>query len=104
MTVIEFKEYGIEAHGHSNAPRVNDSDLVCCAVSTLVCTLAYSVQKWWDDGKLQKLPVIDTDAGNAVIYFEPKQKYKNEIRAAFDVIKSGLTQLSKQYGDYICVC
>lgn len=104
MTVIELRKYGVEAHGHSQSPRVNDCDLVCCAVSTLVCTLSYSVQKWWDEGKLQELPEIHTQTGSALISFMPKEEFENELNIAFDVIRLGLKTLSLQYSEYLCIC
>lgn len=101
MTRIKIDQFSISVNGHSSAPRVNDCDLVCCAVSTLVCTLSFAVEEWYNKGKLNERPKIVTNSGEAFIGFNPKSEYINELETAFNAFVVGFMALSNQYGEYI---
>lgn len=83
----------IEASGHANAPRSEDGrDLVCCAVSTLMCALANSL------AKLDALmTTYDHSSGYARVAVTGRDARSIAVEARMAVVMDGLEALAKQY-------
>lgn len=102
MTKVNITETEIYAYGHSNAPRnEQDNDLVCCAVSTLMCTLAREVEKHWLSGNTKAYPLVELKAGDSIVYCEPTRRAKKVVEETFSTIANGFRGLAEQYPDYI---
>lgn len=84
----------VSAHGHAKAARnEEDHDLVCCAVSTILCMLANSCALIGDVNT-----VYHASSGNALVTVTgiPDDLWA-EINARFQMAVDGLTGLSIQY-------
>ena len=97
MTNITVKYLEIEANGHANAQRINDYDLVCCSVSTLLGTLGNALLDMYYDGFMVSPPAIEQRSGYVHIKAEPKTSKKEIVERVFNSFVLGLTILSEQY-------
>lgn len=89
--------YMLTADGHANAPRNDkDNDLVCCAVSTIVQTLAFSCAIMED-----VCTVYHTSSGHAMVTVTRFDELEGEITSRFQMAADGLTALAEQYPECI---
>lgn len=97
MTKITISEFEVTAEGHAEAQRVNDYDLVCCAISTLLGTLGNALLDMYNDNLLCTPPKIKQKSGYVHIKAEPKKEYEVIVKQVFKSFMLGLEILSKQY-------
>lgn len=97
MTRIIISEYEVTAEGHAEAQRVNDYDLVCCAISTLLGTLGNALLDMYNDNLLCAPPKIKQKSGYVHIKAEPKKEYEAIVRQVFKAFAIGLEILAGQY-------
>ena len=96
----ENAAFVLKAEGHANAERnEKDHDLVCCAVSTLVCTLANSCAMVEDVNTTYR-----QESGNALLTVDKITKERRqEIAIRFRMAADGLQGLQEQYPDSLRV-
>ena len=101
--MIQVKErwgnncFSLEAEGHANAERNEDGrDLVCCAVATIMTTLANSCTK---------LKCVDTHyapkSGYGKVFVMADDEHRDVVEARFRMALDGLTVLAMQYPESI---
>lgn len=89
--------YMLTADGHANAPRNDqDHDPVCCAVSTIVQTLAFSCALIED-----VCTVFHTSSGHAMVTVTRFDELEGEITSRFQMAADGLEALAEQYPEFI---
>ena len=97
MTIIHVDRasdwFSVEADGHAGADRnEHGHDLVCCAISTLICTLANSC------AQLQgPATVYHTLDGFARLTVSNTRTCPDEVRARLQMLLDGLHALEVQY-------
>lgn len=96
---IDPKELAVCVTGHADAPRNDaDHDLVCCAVSVLIQTLAYTGQE--DDG-------LSTEGylrkGDAYVRLIPCNGYYKRGKTYMRMLQRGLEMLQESYPGHIHV-
>ena len=97
MTVIDVirkpNVVSITASGHAKAPRNEDGrDLVCCAISTLMCTMANSC------AQLKGPATVDHPrSGLAELTVSNILSAPDEVRPRLQMLLDGLQVLSVQY-------
>lgn len=85
--------FSISADGHAHAARnEEDHDLVCCAVSTIMCTLATSCANVEEVNT-----VYHTSSGHAMVTVTDCMELWCEIAARFQMAVDGLMALGQQY-------
>lgn len=89
----------MEITGHAKSAPYGQ-DLVCAAVSTLICTLAEAVKQLYiyrltDDFELE------VEEGNALIRCKPDDHIKFAVAAIFETFFLGMMMLAQQYPDYV---
>lgn len=90
---------GVSAMGHANtAP--HGQDIVCAAVSALLCTLAAVLEEAEERGKLISLDV-KLGHGDVEILCKPKAPYGKEVTAWFEFTERGIAILAEQYPESI---
>lgn len=87
----------LTADGHANAPRNEDGrDLVCCAVSTLVQTLAASCAQ---------IPGVRTtyrkESGRTKIHLADTEAHWDELIPRFNMVITGIQVLAEQYPESV---
>lgn len=97
MTVIHVDRasdwFSVEAEGHANAKRNDDGrDLVCCAISTLMCTLANSCAQL--EGPAVVYHTLD---GFARLTVSNVRSCPDGLRARLQMLLDGLHVLEQQY-------
>lgn len=97
MTVIDIirkpNSFSIVATGHANAPRNEDGrDLVCCAISTLMCTLANSCAQI-----MGPATVYHTKSGMAELTVANVMTAPDEIKPRLQMLIDGFRVLEQQY-------
>ena len=92
--------YCLRVTGHANtAP--HGQDLVCAAVSALVCTLGENLRIAEKAGHLEKL-FLRLESGDAEILCKPKAAYEREVRAWYLFVCRGLEALGSATRDALC--
>lgn len=96
---IDPKELAVCVTGHADAPRNDaDHDLVCCSVSVLIQTLAYTGQE--DDG-------MSTEGylrkGDAYLRLIPCNGYYKRGKTYMRMLQRGLEMLQESYPAHIRV-
>ncbi|MDD7358074.1 MAG: ribosomal-processing cysteine protease Prp [Eubacterium coprostanoligenes] len=103
MTKITIKKYEVTAEGHAKAQRINDNDLVCCAISTLLGTLGNALLDMYYDNLLCTPPKIKQKSGYMHIKAEPKKKYEDMTIRVIRSFTIGLEVLAEQYPKNIII-
>ena len=89
--------FSLLAEGHANAERNEDGrDLVCCAVSTIMTTLANSCTKL-ADVKTHYAP----KSGYGKVYVTAPTHQRDAVEARFQMALDGLAVLAMQYPESI---
>lgn len=84
--------FTITADGHAHAQRnEEDHDLVCCAVSTIMCTLATSC------ANIDVNTVYHAGHGHATVTVTDCMELWREVSARFQMAVDGLIALEHQY-------
>ena len=103
MTTIRyFEEDGVchlTVDGHAGyAP--DGQDIVCAAVSTLICTLNGCLQEAYDRGCLAQ---YDTrmEPGDVQLCWTPETDATGRIRCIWETVEMGLSLLAGQYPAYV---
>lgn len=105
MTLVEYVVEGhrhkLTARGHAGAaPR--GEDLVCCAVSTLVQTLAQRVLDLYSDGCVIGFPTTTLSAEESCVEAVGVGNGVT-VRCAYETIVTGLQMLAEQWPQYVTV-
>lgn len=82
--------------GHSGAAE-KGADLVCAGATMLAYTLAQAIQFLWEDGKLERKPMISIREGSCTIIACPKEDCYAETLMAFWVQQCGAHVLARNY-------
>lgn len=85
----------LDVRGHAGSAPYGQ-DLVCAAVTALVCALARYVSELHDRGELPKPPVLRLEPGDAQIFAEGKG-----LSAAFRLTWGGLRLLQEEYPENV---
>ena len=97
------REFYLHVTGHAGSKGANDTyDMVCCAVSTLVYTLAWRIQEELAHSRLAN-ESLTLDKGEAVIRVTPKPGEYVSSLCSFETILAGLRMLAKQFPDHVKV-
>ena len=91
--------YALGLDGHAGAG-IPGQDLVCCAVSTLVYTMAANVRRmrcrgWLEEAEIQLLP------GKARIRCHPYDHAVGRVAARLEAICLGFRILEKEYPEFV---
>lgn len=89
----------INGHANSNMP---GKDLVCCAASTLAETLSRYLNERMKEGALDTL-VDKVKPGSVYISAKPESTSEKQIRAVYDMIKTGYKAIAEEYPQYITI-
>lgn len=89
----------VSVEGHAQSGEVGH-DLVCASASILIYTLASFVQNTKKAGQVYN-PTVELKEGDALIYCDAPNKYKNSITLVFDSICAGFELLARDYPDNI---
>lgn len=97
MTVIDIirkpNSFTVVASGHANAKRNEDGrDLVCCAISTLMCTLANSCAQIKGPAT-----VYHTQSGMAELTVTNVMAAPDEVKPRLQMLIDGFRVLEQQY-------
>lgn len=76
------------------------ADIGCAAVSALISSLVASLQKEEEKGTLDEFH-INTGKGRCIIDITPCRYDRERIFGMFDVITTGLVQMSLHYPEYV---
>lgn len=104
MTYITIGELEITLEGHAQAERINDSDLVCCAISTLTGTLANVLLTAYNDGKLKEQPTLILNDGYACLSCKPRPKHFQATKDIIEAFSVGYKVLAEQYPQNVQIC
>ena len=100
IEVIYYRSYNrVTVKGHAKSAEPGH-DLICCAASTLVYTLAANVANMADNGQVRQ-PILKTLEGDAEISCTPRHNLKASVTLVFDSLCMGFALLANQYPDYI---
>ena len=89
--------FSLEAEGHANAERNEDGrDLVCCAVATIMTTLANSCTKM-EGADTHYAP----KSGHGKVFVMADDEHRDGVEARFQMALDGLTVLAMQYPESI---
>lgn len=91
MVTVQFGNCCAEAYGHAGAGQ-RGHDVVCAAVSTLICTLAERLRRLNEADLIVKL-----DSGCAYVACEPSET----ARQAFEFALTGFECLAEDQPDYV---
>lgn len=100
MIQIELKDYTLTAKGHANYDEEKGKDIVCAAISTLICTLVDSLDGLafaMEDGSLDA-NLID---GDAFVTCKPKPEYEANVQMAYWTILNGLKMVADSYPENV---
>jgi len=89
----------LQLKGHAGAG-VPGQDLICCAASTLVYTMAVNVRRMRLRGWLEAAE-IRLNPGNARIRCQPNKETAQWVHARMDAICLGFWMLEKEYPEFI---
>ena len=93
------KTYCLQLEGHAGAG-VPGQDLICCAASTLVYTMAVNVRRMRLRGWLENAE-IRLNPGNAKIRCLPYAETAQRVQARLEAICLGFWMLEKEYPEFI---
>ena len=97
--VVEGNRHKLTARGHAGAaPR--GEDLVCCAVSTLVQTLAQRILDLYSDGCVIGFPTTTLSAEESCVEAAGVENGIT-VRCAYETVLTGLQTLAVQYPQYV---
>ena len=90
------RPYGIEMKGHAGAAvNAQEHDLVCCAASTLIQTLLYSLSR-------QEVMVDhDVEDGYMRVSMHDDRDFGREVAQTFMTVEDGLEMLATAYPECI---
>ena len=91
------KRIGLTMQGHAGTAPFGE-DLVCAAVTMMAYTAAQEAQNLCAAGKLEAMPSITLNSGDAVISMIPRQEHLEEARICMRVIRAGCDVLAANYG------
>jgi len=98
---IDVNDLTMEMEGHANAPRVGDSDLVCCAASTIGQLLVYSLEEYSDrHGGAVKLQE-EMEKGKLHVHAICKEWARVSVRTRYHIAAEGMEMLQEKYPAYI---
>ena len=100
MVKIRIGVAELEMKGHARADRVNDNDLVCCALSMLTETLSRYMEMCKEYGYLRTLEQ-KIEPGDSFIRAIPYGWAASKVITAFEVIKYGIRALAEEYPENI---
>jgi uncharacterized protein YsxB (DUF464 family) len=100
MVNVKIGLMELEVKGHAESPRVNDCDLVCCAVSILTETLSRYMEHYMEGGYLAALDQ-QIKPGDSYIRAKPYGWSAGHTVTAFETIRYGLRALAEEYPEYI---
>lgn len=86
----------LELQGHA-AAAPKGQDLVCAAVSALVCALGDYVRQLEKEGALASAPEVALAAGKARICAEAKASAAAQLEGAFETVLGGLALIARSY-------
>lgn len=87
-------------HGHAeSAP--HGQDLVCAAVTALVCAYAGYLQQLADRDALEAPPQILLEPGKARLSARAKPGHTEALRGAYQMLLSGITQIQTAYPECV---
>ena len=94
ITAVYFpRQHRLEVRGHAGYGAAGE-DIVCAAVSALICTLGAALEQW--DGDC----VVQLESGDAVLELAPTASHK--AQTAMETVCLGLELLAQQCGAYVC--
>lgn len=96
--VYDAKALKLTVSGHAGGEK--GQDLLCCAVSTLVDTLALNLIMQKEIGNIKDFTIEHKDDGS-VIGCVPKKNMDNAAKLIFITICVGIENLSQQFPDKI---
>ncbi len=108
MVRVEFftnKESGsitLKVTGHAGQAKKGE-DIVCASVSILAYTVAQAIQFMFEEGDLQKKPLIRLEEGNTTIVARPKAESYTEALHTFFVAQVGYYLLAQNYPQYVAL-
>lgn len=107
MIEIQLKKNAcfLKANGHAGAGEIG-KDIVCAAVSTLICTLAQCILNADIDRMLASAPHLDIGndgSGRAVIFCEPKKEFQKYVLIQFKTIETGLEMLQLKHPEAVMI-
>ena len=89
----------IKAFGHANTAPFGQ-DIVCAAVSALVCTFAAVLREAEESEKLLSLEVY-LQSGEAEIFCKPKPAHGKEVMAWLRYLEAGVDALAERYPEAV---
>lgn len=106
MVQAEFftnKESGsitMKLTGHAGQAKKGE-DIVCASASILAYTVAQALQFMYEQGDLQKKPLLKLDEGDTIIVAKPKHEAYAEALHTFFVAQVGYHLLAHNYPQYV---
>ena len=91
--------YRLEVSGHAGAAPIGE-DLVCCAVSTLVQTLAQCVLNLYSDGCVVGFPTTTLSAEGSCVEAVGVGNGVT-VRCAYETVLTGLQMLAEQWPKFV---
>ena len=86
--------------GHAGMAKKGE-DIICASASILAYTVAQSLQFLYEEGGLEKRPLIRLDSGDAEITATPKHTSYKEALHIFFVAQVGYHLLAHNYPQYV---
>ena len=93
--------FRLQLEGHAGAG-IPGQDLICCAASILVYTMAANVRRMRRYGWLEEAK-IHLEPGNASIRCLPYDHASDRVAARMDAICLGFWMLQKEYPEFVRV-
>ena len=93
------RKYSVTLQGHAGAG-IPGQDLVCCAASMLVYTLAANVRRMQKSGWMKKTQ-IRLAPGDAKVVCTPYANARSRVNSRIDAICMGFLLLQKEYPDFV---
>lgn len=93
------EKFCLELEGHAGAG-IPGQDLVCCAASILVYTLAANVRRMRHCGWLEEARIC-LAPGDARISCSPHERARDRVAARVDAICLGFRMLEKEYPEFV---
>ena len=97
----EGGSFRAKAFGHANTAPFGQ-DIVCAAVSVLVCSFAAVLYDAEETGKLISLD-IRLEHGDAEIFCKPKPAHRKEVAAWLRYFEAGMDALAERYPEAVLV-
>lgn len=102
MIKIEYERgsHRVTVEGHAKSAE-KGKDLVCCAVSTLCCTLAANAERIATFHEMARRPSIVLEDGHADIKCDAVHGYDDVVTLMFDTVCTGFEMMAANYPDYV---